>query len=74
MIFTYKRKVNITRIKKNEKIDEFDTVLFESAVDIIVNSISIVNIVCLPKDLKELAIGFLYSIGIINSYSDIKKL
>ncbi|MFX0060058.1 MAG: formate dehydrogenase accessory sulfurtransferase FdhD [Candidatus Hodarchaeota archaeon] len=70
----YKRKVNITRVKKNQKSDEFDVVLIESAIDIIVNSKSIVNIVCLPADLRELAIGFIYSIGIINSIDDINNI
>lgn len=74
MILTFKRKVNITRIKKEQKIDEIDVVLIESAINLIVNSKSIVNIICLPTDLKELAVGFLFSIGIINSYKDIKEL
>lgn len=73
MIFTFKRKVNITRIKKEQKIDEIDTVLIESAINLIVNSKPIVNIICLPHDLKELAIGFLFSVGIISSYKDIKE-
>jgi len=51
-----------------------DTVLIESPVDLIVNSEPLVNIICLPKDLKELAVGFLYSIGIINAITDIKEI
>ena len=74
MILTFKRKVNITRIKKEQKFEEIDIVLIESAINLIVNSKSIVNIICLPNDLKELAVGFLFSIGIINSYKDIKEL
>lgn len=65
--------MNITRIKKEQKIDEIDTVLIESAINLIVNSKPIVNIICLPHDLKELAIGFLFSVGIISSYKDIKE-
>jgi len=70
----YKRKVNITRVKRDQKSEKIDVVLIESAIDIIVNSKSIVNIVCLPDNLKELAIGFIYSIGIINSINDIKMI
>jgi FdhD protein len=70
----FKRKINITRIKKNQKSEEIDLVLIESAIDIIVNSKSIVNVVCLPDSLKELAIGFIYSIGIISSIDDIKSI
>ena len=66
MILTFKRKVNITRIKKEQKVEEIDIVLIESAINLIVNSKSIVSIICLPTDLKELAVGFLFSIGIIN--------
>ena len=70
----YKRKVNITRIRKDQRIEEIDVVLIESPIDIIVNSEPLVNIICLNKDLMELATGFLYSIGIINCIEDIKAI
>jgi len=70
----FKRSVNITRIKKSKKSDEIDTVLIESPIDLNVNSEPLANIICLPKDLKELAVGFLFSIGIINSIEDIKEV
>jgi len=70
----FKRSVNITRIKKNEKTDEKDTVLIESPIDLIVNSEPLVNIICLPSDLKELALGFLFSIGIVNSIENVKEI
>ena len=70
----FKRKVNITRIKKDKKEDLQDTVLIEAPVDIYINSEPIVNIICLRKDLKELAFGFLFSIGVINSADDVKEI
>jgi len=70
----FKRKVNITRIKKQEKEDLQDIVLIESPVDIFIDSEPLVNIICLPKDLKELAFGFLFSVGIINSVNDVKEI
>lgn len=70
----FKRSVNISRIKKNEKTELEDTVLIESPIDLYVNSEALVNIICLPHDLKELSVGFLYSIGIINSIKDVKDL
>jgi len=70
----FKRSVNITRIKKTKKEKIQDIVLVEKPIDIIVNSEPLVNIICLPKDLKKLALGFLFSIGIINSTEDIKNL
>lgn len=70
----FKRKVTITRIKKGEKVDTEDVVLIEVPVDISVNDEPLVDVICLPKNLRELGVGFLYSIGIINSYSDIEKI
>jgi FdhD protein len=71
----FKRSVNITRIKKGEKKkEEQDMVLIESPIDLLVNSEPLVNIICLPNDLKELAVGFLFSVGIINSIEDIKGI
>ncbi len=70
----FRRKVKISRIKKGriEEID--DIILYETQIDLFVNSKSLVNIICLAKDLKELAIGFLFSIGIIDSMKDIKEI
>jgi len=70
----FKRLVKITRIKKEERSEIRDIVLVESPIDLVINSEPLVNIICLPKDLKELAIGFLFSIGIINSITDIKEV
>ena len=67
----FQKKVKITRIHKGEKMEELDTVLLESPIDIFINSKPLVNIICLKKDLKELAVGFLFSIGIINGIDDI---
>ena len=70
----YQRKVNITKIHKGVIKEEIDLVLIESPIDIVVNSRPLVNIICLNKDLKELTIGFLFSIGIINTIDDLSKI
>ncbi|MFW9943058.1 MAG: formate dehydrogenase accessory sulfurtransferase FdhD [Candidatus Thorarchaeota archaeon] len=70
----FKRKVNITKFNKQKKENLQDIILIESPIDIFINSEPLVNIICLPKDLKELAFGFLYSVGIINSVEDIKDI
>ena len=70
----FKRKINITRIKKQQKEDLQDIVLIEQSIDLFLNSKSLVNIICLPKDLRELTVGFLYSIGIINSIDEIENV
>ncbi|NVM17584.1 MAG: formate dehydrogenase accessory sulfurtransferase FdhD [Candidatus Lokiarchaeota archaeon] len=67
----FQKKINITRIFKEERKEELDTVLIESPIDIFINSKPLVNIICLNKDLKELTVGFLFSIGIINGMDDI---
>jgi FdhD protein len=70
----FKRKINITRVRHNTKELVNDTILIETPVDLILNDDPLVNIVCLSKNLEELGVGFLYSIGIIDSFQDIKKI
>ena len=70
----FKRKIKILKIKKDKKEEIEDIVLYETPIDLFVNSKQIVNIICLAKDLKELSVGFLFSLGIINSISDIKDI
>ncbi len=70
----FKRKLNILRIKKSKKEKTLDTILIEKFIDISVNSEPLANIVCLPLDLKELAVGFLFSIGIIDTIDEIKEI
>lgn len=70
----FRRKVKISRINKGKKEEIEDIILYETPIDLYVNSKPLVNIICLAKDLKELSIGFLFSIGIINSMEDIKVI
>ncbi len=70
----FRRKVKISRIKKGKKEETEDIILYETPIDLRVNSEQIVNIICLAKDLKELSVGFLFSVGIINTISDIKEI
>ncbi|MFX1431479.1 MAG: formate dehydrogenase accessory sulfurtransferase FdhD [Promethearchaeota archaeon] len=70
----YRRQVKISRIKKGKKEDTDDIILYETPIDLYVNSKPLVNIICLARDLKELSIGFLFSIGIINSIKDINNI
>ncbi len=61
-------------MKNSQKENTQDVVLIEDPIDLIINNEPVVNIICLPKDLKELAVGFLFSIGLINSKKDIKEM
>jgi len=47
----FQRKVNITRVHKEEKKEELDTVLIESPIDIVVNSEPLVKIICFHHSL-----------------------
>ena len=67
----FKRKVKILKIKKDTTEEIDDIVLYETPIDLYVNSKPLVNIICLANDLKELSVGFLFSIGIIDSIKDI---
>ena len=70
----FKRKVRISKIKKDQKEEIEDIVLYETPIDLYVNSKPLVNIICLAHDLKELSVGFLFSIGIIESIKDIREI
>lgn len=70
----FKREIPITEIKDNKKLERFDTVLIEKSFDLVVNSHTLVNMVCLPKNLKELGAGFLYSLGIIQSKESLNEI
>ncbi|MFW9970737.1 MAG: formate dehydrogenase accessory sulfurtransferase FdhD [Candidatus Odinarchaeota archaeon] len=70
----FRRKVKISRIKKGKKEEMDDIILYETPIDLNVNSNPLVNIICLAKDLKELSIGFLFSLGIIDTVNDVKEI
>ena len=58
--------------KGSSSID--DIVAKESPLTIILNNQELVTLLCSPKDLKYLAVGFLSSEGLLKSKEDIKKL
>ncbi|MCK5780827.1 MAG: formate dehydrogenase accessory sulfurtransferase FdhD [Psychrilyobacter sp.] len=57
-------------IKKSKRTNVF----IEEMIELIVDEKKILTFICSPQGLKELAIGFLYSKGIINSIEDIEKI
>lgn len=69
-----KRKIKITQIKDNKKSEKSDIVLIEKPVNIYLNNNHLVSIICLPESIKELAVGFLFSIGLIDDLTDIVKI
>lgn len=50
------------------------TAISEISLKIYVNNVEMVSLLCLNQQLEELAIGFLYSEGVINSFDDIEDV
>lgn len=60
---------------QNEEVDEVeDLVVCEYPLTIFLNDQEFITLLCSPKSLKNLSIGFLYSEGIIKSASDIDSI
>ena len=64
----------IWRITENGKSNTVDVVVKEFPVIITLNNQEVVTLLCSPKNLDYLAIGFLASEGLIRSKADIKKI
>ncbi len=66
------KPIPTSQYKSSKKIDEISTVIVEKPVTLYVNGKSWLTFMCTPKDLKELAAGFLFNEGIIQSKNEIK--
>lgn len=64
-------RVKITRILKDSRNILDDDVVTESPLTIFLNGEELVTIICTPENLVELAVGYLYSEGIIHLKEDI---
>lgn len=64
-------RVNILRLSTEDISDIEDTVVREFPLTIILNDQELVTMLCSPADQKELAVGFLYSEGLITSREEI---
>ncbi|WP_394867288.1 formate dehydrogenase accessory sulfurtransferase FdhD [Paraclostridium bifermentans] len=68
-------KKYIIKKYQNEEVDEVeDLVVCEYPLTIFLNDQEFITLLCSPKSLKNLSIGFLYSEGIIKSVSDIDNI
>lgn len=68
------KSYNILRINKDSVKDEEDLIILEYPFTIFIDDEEIITLLCSPKSLEYLAIGFLYSEGFIESYSAIKNI
>ena len=67
-------KLPVMRVTGQSMSEEEDTVTTEFALTIILNNQELVTLLCSPKDLKYLAIGFLSSEGLLKGKDEIKKI
>ncbi|SCG84551.1 Protein fdhD homolog [Proteiniborus sp. DW1] len=68
------KKVDIIRVKGDNILKEEDIVVSEYPFTIFINDEEFITLLCSPKSLKYLTVGFLYSEGFISSTSDIVNL
>jgi len=68
------REFSILRVTEDGKREVEDVVARESPLTIILDDQELVTLLCTPKDLKYLAVGFLFSEGLIQQKGDIRKI
>ncbi len=69
-----KTLVNITKIKNGQEIFYEDTVALETEYSLLVNGQKLVRLSCTPEDLKELALGRLYTEGLVRNIRQIRSI
>ena len=65
------KNIEIARVKGETMRKEEDILIVEYPFTIFINQEEIITLLCSPMDLKELAIGFLFSEGFIDDMSNI---
>jgi FdhD protein len=67
-------RLDVLRIISGKKERFRDILIKESPVTIFLDDIELANLMCSPKDLDCLAVGFLFAEGLIRRKKDIKKV
>jgi len=67
-------RLEILRIKDGKTESLRDVVIKESPATIFLDDIELANLMCSPKNLDCLAVGFLFAEGLIRTKKDIKKV
>ena len=68
----YIKDLNINRIKDGKMESIKDSIMVEYPLTIFLNGYEFVTLLCLPKGLEYLAVGFLMSEGIIKNKHKLK--
>jgi FdhD protein len=75
---TIYEELNVGEITKNKdawRVQEISKkVIAEISLKVVVNGTELVSVLCMNQYQEELALGFLYNEGVINSYSDIENI
>jgi FdhD protein len=67
-------KVSILKLTEESRNNIDDVVVREYPLTIILNNEELVTLLCTPKDLDYLAVGFLFSEGLLENKDEIKKI
>ncbi len=67
-------RIPILRVTEEGENDTEDIVTREFPLTIILNNRELVTLLCSPVNLKYLAVGFLFSEGLLKSGDEIKKI
>ncbi len=65
--------MEILRIKGHNSNWEEDIVVKEYPFTIFINDVELITLLCSPTSLEYLTLGFIYSEGLIDSLSNVKK-
>lgn len=68
------KNYNILRINRENVNSEEDLIILEYPFTIFIDDEEIITLLCSPRSLEYLAIGFLYSEGFIDGYSSIENI
>ncbi len=68
------REFKILRVTEEGRCEVEDVVAREFPLTIILDNQELVTMLCTPKDLKYLAVGFLSSEGLIQNKEEIRKI
>ncbi len=67
-------KCRVVRISESGRSDVEDLIVREAPLTIVLDNQQLVTILCSPADIKHLAIGYLFSEGLLKSKEDIREV
>ncbi|MBL7131022.1 MAG: formate dehydrogenase accessory sulfurtransferase FdhD [Candidatus Omnitrophica bacterium] len=67
-------EIDILKINRNKKDNFKDIVIEEIPLTIYLNDKELLTLSCSPDNLKELSIGFLFSVGLVKKFKEIKDI